>query len=265
MCFMKRIFAAVVALSISAVSHAGVVYKFESVTHGLTARTFAGTVKAEQNGVRVEVTSGDGMFFGDGSIVLSSPSRKTITVIDPSKRTFYELDLSNLLGRANGALSQFGNLVQLETKNPRVAVRDAGVAGSLEGFPVRRSHVVSSFDLVVTMFGEKSPARIEMNTDVWTTDKLPAEFANVMQSSPMRTGIDAIDKLIESQTASVKGFPLKQVTTTKVTLRGSSTTTTVTSRVSDVRQVSVPAAEFELPNGFRKVDSPVDSLFNQLR
>jgi len=262
---MKRICAVVVALACVSEVRAGIVYRFESVTEALTSHTFSGIVKADQGNVRIDVASGDGLLFGDGSVVLSSTGGRMVTVLDPSKKTFYDLDVENLLGRAVGALSQFRELVKVEAKNPRAAVRDAGNGGRIEGYPTRRSHVVSSFDLLMNMFGEKTPAHIDINTDVWSTDRLPAEFANVMQTSRLRTGIDVIDKLIESQTSSLHGFPLKQVTTTRVTTRGSTTTSTTASRVTSIRQATVAASEFAVPQGYRKVDNPVDSLLKLTR
>jgi len=256
--------AAIIAVVVVTEARAGITYRFESVTQGLTSHTFSGTVKADRGGVRIDVASGDGMFFDDGSIILSSTGGRVVTVINPSKKTFYELDLENLLGHAAGALSQFRELVNVEAKNPRVAVRDAGAGGIVEGYATHRSHVVSSFDLLMKMFGEKTPARIDINTDVWSTDRFPAEFANVMQTSRLRTGIEAIDKLIESQTTSLRGFPLKQVTTTRMTTRGSTTSSTTTSRVTSIRPATVDAAEFVVPRGYRKVDNPVDSLLKGL-
>jgi hypothetical protein len=261
---VKRILLSLTALLCALDLHAGVVYRFESVTEGLMTQTFAGTVKAEQGNVRIDVLSGDGMFFGDGSIVLSPAGSGKVTVIDPAKRTFYEIDLSNLFGRATGALSQFKDLVKVDAKNTRVAGRDAGPAGMMLSYPVRRSHVTSSFDLILNVFGEKTPARVEINTDAWTTDKFPAEIANVFQTSTLRTGIDAIDKLIDSQTSSVRGFPLKQVTTTRVTMRGSNTLSMTISNVTSIRQSPIAPAEFAMPSGYRKVDNPVDALMKRL-
>lgn len=253
----------VAALLFATELHAGVIYRFESVTGGLTTHTFAGTVKADDGKARIDVASGDGLLFGNNSVVLSSAVSPSVTVIDPAKKTFYELDVANLLARSSGALSQLGNLVKVDARNPRVVVRDAGAAGLMQGYAVRRSHVVSSFDLIVNAFGEKSPARVEVNTDIWTTDKLPAAFANVLLTSKLKTGIAAIDRLIEAQTSSLHGFPLKQVTTTRVTLRGSTTTSTTTSTVSAIRQTALAPSEFALPRGFRKVENPVEAMLNR--
>lgn len=257
---MKR-FCAVLFVLIASAAHAGVTYQFDSVTTGLTEQRMNGAVKAEGQNVRVEIVRGDGMFFGDGSLVLSTDGGKTLSVVDPKSRSYYVLDLNDLL--ANSVLQQFGSLFDIKVQNPRVAVRDRGAAGAMVGYPVRKSTVDSSYEFALKTLGERSTIRVQMTTDVWSTDRVPAEFTSFLQMRGFRTGIEAVDKVLAAQTGSIKGFPLKQITTTRVFMGPKPVTSTTTSTVTGLRQASFAPAQFALPAGYRKTGSPVEKLMKQ--
>ncbi|HEY3055323.1 MAG TPA: hypothetical protein VGK31_05270 [Thermoanaerobaculia bacterium] len=263
---MKRIAAVVVALAFVSEVHAGITYRFESVTEAASPHVFTGVVKADQGKVRMEVVSGADaqLIFEKGSVVLSSSGSGILTVLNPSKKTYYEMDLGHLLAGAATFMST--PYAKIDVKNPRVSVSKKGSGGSLQGFPTTRSTIDSSFDMVLKMMGEtKPPIRLSMTTEVWSTDRLPATAANVIESIRVRTGVESLDKMIDAQTSGVVGFPLKQVTTTRITMNGSTTTGRTRSQVTDIRQSSFAASEFAVPAGFTKVDNPLEAKLNELR
>jgi hypothetical protein len=103
-------------------------------------------------------------------------------------------------------------------------------------------------------------SRVEMRTDVWTTPKLSADYATFVQSRGLRTGIEAIDALIEGQSKGVKGFPLRQITTVRTTQRGRVDEQTTTVSISKIREGAIPPAAFEIPKGFSEKPSPIEAM-----
>jgi hypothetical protein len=257
---MKQFLCALVVLISVSPATAGVAYDFVSVTSGLTPQTIRGTVEVEGPGMRVDFASGDGVLFKKGCRAVTSNGGKTLAVIDPAAQSFYQLDLSSLLGGADGLLKQFGGLVKFEVENPRVSVRESGSGPAVAGFPTRKSNVTSSYELIVNTMGQKLPIRMQMTTDVWWTDKLAAELTNPLQMRGMRTGIDALDKLLETQTKTIRGFPLKQITTTRIVMKGSTMTSKTTSEVSNVRKATFAPGRFAVPAGYVLAPSPLDKL-----
>ena len=259
---MKQSFAVAIALLAAVSTFAGVTYEFKSVTGGITDQTIAGSVRAEGSSMRIDFTTGDGTLFTTGSYALSTGGSK-LTVVDPAAKTYYELDTDALLGGADALLGQFGGAVKFEVKDPKVKVTAGGAAGTVAGFPAQKSRVDSSYAMVIDAFGQKIDIAMEMGTDVWWTDKLPADAMTFLQARSFKTGVEAVDKMLAAQTAAVKGFPLKQVTTTKIVMNNNPITTTSTSEVTNVKQGKVDPSVFAKPAGLKKIDSPLDGMLKQ--
>jgi hypothetical protein len=81
----------------------------------------------------------------------------------------------------------------------------------------------------------------------------------------LRTGVEGLDKQIVAQTAGVKGFPLKQVSTVRMTQGTNDMTMTTTALVSNIEKKSVNAAVFAMPAGFTKVDDPITKMMKQMK
>ena len=260
---MKRLVTVVLAAVLAPAAFAGVTYRFDSSSSGMASQSISGVVKADQGKVRIDITSGDGMMFESGSVMFASGGG-VITVAKPADKTFYEIDPSNLLGSGAGAMSQLQGLVNIDARNPSVSVRDGGNGGTVEGYATRKALVDTSYDLVMDMFGQKTTTSIATKSEVWWTADIPAEYANVFQTSTLRTGIAAIDKILASQSASIKRFPLKQVTSTTMTINGGVQRSTSTTTVTGVKQMAVAPAELVMPSGYRKVESPIESMMGKL-
>lgn len=258
---MKRALLLLASLLLASSSTAGVTYEFESVTSGLTAQKVSGTVKAEGSALRMELARGDGILFQDGAVVLSTDGGKTLTVADPRAKTFYIIDIADVLGGADSMIAQFGALVSV--RDPKVSVRHGGAAGKLAGYPVRKSSVESTYLIDVKAIGEKLPIRMRLTTDVWWTDRLGPEFTNFLQMRGLRTGIDAVDKVLASQTAAIQGFPLKQITRTEVTMNRNTMRSTSTSTVSGLRTTPIKPSEFTLGRDYRRTESPIQRLMKR--
>ena len=263
---MRSLFASfAVALFVASSAVAGVTYDFSSVSSGTSSGTITGTVKAEGANLRVDISRGDGVMFEKGSWVVSRDGGKTLQVVNPAAKTYYVLNFAELLGGANSLLQSLGGAgVKLDVRNPKVSVKDGGNGGTLEGFPTKKSTISSAYEIAVSGLARPMSMNVQLATEVWWTDKLPSEFTNFLQMQGMRTGIDMVDKLIETQQGTIKGFPLKQVTTTKMNFGGGDMTSTTTSTVTNVKKVAVPSATFAMPAGFTQTESPLEKMMSGL-
>lgn len=258
---MKRLIVTLVVLAMALPAIAGISYRFTTTTEGTRESKVSGIVKNDGPRGRVEITSGDELLFKSGTVILSGGG-STITVFDPAKKTYYDLDLARYLRQTAGGQSPY---VSVEIRNPRVSVRELGSGGTIEGYPARRARLVSSFEVIPKYAGQlQMEIGMNLDSEIWLTDRLPADAANVLTSSRLRTGVEAIDKIIDSS-ASLRGFPLKQVTTTKATIGNmSSSGGKSTTVVSDIRQVNVGPAEFVVPAGYRKTDDPLEAMLKTI-
>lgn len=261
---MKRLCAAILVAA-APCAFAGLTYKTQSTTTGFRNVTIAGSVAVDGPRLRMDVTKGDNMVFKDNSIVMSTDAGKTMAVFDPSSKTFYDLRLEEILGGANSVLQGLGDLVKIEFANPRVSVRDAGDGGAIEGYPTRKFVLDASYDMNINAMGQPITSHMSMNTESWTTDKLAPEMTSFLQMRGLRTGVEVIDKLIEAQSSTMRGFPLKQISTLHVSQGGQDMTMVTTATTSDIQQKNVDASQFVTPAGYTKVDDPITKMMKAMK
>lgn len=249
---MKRLaLFTIVTLAATSLS-AGYRYRFESVVaQPRGERSTAGRVTVDHENARIEFDRGDEMLFADKAVVLSHDGGRSLTVIDPSAATYYQLGLDQVLSGTRK--------MEMTVAHPKVTVTDRGEGGEVNGFPTHRYDVDSSYDVTVQVMGQEMSNHIETKSELWVTEKLPTGLVTFVQLRGFRVGIEEVDRLIESETASIRGFPLKQVmTSTTTTSRRGSRSWTTTTTISDVKETDVPASAFEVPAGYTRTEVPVN-------
>jgi hypothetical protein len=261
---MKR-FPAILFLLLAPSAFAGLTYKAQSTTTGVRNITIVGTVAIDGSHMRMDVTQGDKMLFNDNAVVLSNDGGKTMSVFDPATKTYFDLQLQDALGNTSSMLKSFGDMVKINFDNPHVTVHDAGEGGTVEGFPTHKYVLDASYDMNIDAMGQKMTTHLAMNTETWATEQLSGEMSSFLQMRGLRTGIESVDKLIEAQSTSVRGFPLKQVSTMHISQTGNDMTMTTTSTVTDVVKKNIEASSFVPPAGYTKTDDPVTKMMKQMK
>ena len=253
---MKHTVLFAICLVAAASALAGVTYDFHSETTGLQEVAIDGNVAAEGPNIRMTMTKGDGMLFKDGAILLSHDGGKSVAIYDAVAKTYYEISLDDLSAGAAGMLKNSG--FKITFVNPAVTVKDGGDGGTMNGYPTQKSVLDGSIDINIDAMGQTITSKMSMHGESWTTDKIAANAINLFQQRGVTTGIEALDKLIAAQSASLKGrFPLKQVTTIHLAQNGRDITSTTTATVSNIKEKPVEASVFASPEGFTKVKSPL--------
>lgn len=251
---MKRIVVFALAITLAPAAFAGLSYYFSATSTGAgSGPSFGGRTIVEGKGMRVEVMKGDGLLFKDGSVVLSDDGGQTLHVLDPSRKTYYDLALGDFTGKMQ---SMFGPGSSMRYSEPKVVTREAGDGGELQGYPTRRSVLDGSFTLTVDAMGQTMAVPISMTIERWATNQIDASYAMTFDGNLGATGDAAFDKAFAALLAPREGFPLKQVTTTRIKFAGHETSTSQTMTISRIRKDTAPPSTFALPAGYTKVASP---------
>lgn len=200
-------------LRFAALLLAGIVYQFQGTTG-------AGRVIADGAKMRIEFTRGDGLLFRDSSVVVSTDGGRTLTLLDPTKKTFVTINVADLAAGAT-------------VGNAKVSARELGAGGTIEGYPTRKWSLDGSYDLDVAGL----PLHVSVHSESWRTDRIADEA--------QFKGGSVIEKLLPPQ---VKGFPLKEVTT----IRTGNSSVTSSTAIHGVRRVNVAPAAFTIPAGYKK-------------
>ena len=217
----------------------------------------SGIVKVESGQSRFDVTKSDEKMFEAGAVILSSSTSSVITVFNPAKRTYYVIDFAKVASSVAETQKQLAPLVTIPT--PVATVKSEGAGELVEGFPTKRWLVDASIEIKTAL--DNSPKQITMRSEIWTTEMLPAAAASILDSSKLPG--DPILDSAGAVRAKMTGFPLKSVTVTKMTIAGSTTTSTSRTSVTGIRNATFPPSEFVLPAGYKRVDSPVDAMLNR--
>ncbi|HVR42807.1 MAG TPA: DUF4412 domain-containing protein [Thermoanaerobaculia bacterium] len=258
---MKRILAPLVLLVLCAGPlAAGMKYQFESRTAGRGGTSLVGTASVEGSNMRLDITEGDDLLFKDRAVVLSRDGGKTMIILDPREKTWFELSIGDALQAMGSMMKSMGGMFQMSIDNQTVDVKEAGDGGTIEGYPTRKYEVRTTYDLNMRIMGMKSASNVDMTTETWATTAIDPGFSTFVQTRGLRTGMEDLDALIAAQTASVKGFPLKQVTTTKTTQGRKADTQVTTMTVTGIEKASIPASEFEVPADYSQTESPLAAM-----
>lgn len=245
-------------LFLLAASHsamAGVTYSFESVTTGISSSTLAGDGASDGPKTRIHFTRGDGTVFPDDSLALMAEDGKSMSVVDLKAKTYYVLPVEDLV-------SGLGAAGLIKATSPVAKVTDGGAGPTIEGFPTQHMIIDVSYDLEL---GSSEKTHVTMRGEAWITDRIPGS-PNLFVAKGLRTGIPAVDKVIEARGAALsRGFALKQ--TVAITAKGGmiDLSTTIVTTMSHVKVQDIAATEFAMPAGLTRVDSPIEKLKKALR
>jgi hypothetical protein len=254
---MKRLLILCITAALALPAAAALTYDFKIVTEGPGGSEMAGKAAVDGQNVRIDFTSGDDLIFKDNSVVISNDGGETLIVLDPKKKEYYELPLDEMFSALGSILKAVGPLVKISINNPKVTLRDAGPGGAIEGMPTKKYITDMSYDMNMRVMGMNNSSSVVTQTESWVTDQLSGGLTFIQQKN-LRTGIEDVDDLIKAQSTSMKGFPLKAVTTSTSTAKnGKSTTTKSTMTITNLaRSATVPADRFKVPAGYDEVDTP---------
>lgn len=251
----------VVATLFTSSLFAGLTYDFKSTSEGTAGGQLAGKASLEGENLRMDVAQGDGIIFKDDSVVLSNDGGETLLVLDPRKKTYFELPITDLMAASGTMLKAMGGMIKFSIKNPKVAVRETGDGGSIEGYPTTRYVIDTDYDMSLTVMGMKNDSKVHSSSEIWTTSKLGEEPLMFLQQRSVRTGIEELDEILSEHAKAMRGFPLKHVTRTVTTAKNGKTQTVIsTVTISNIQKRTVAPAQFELPKGYRELEMPLPGL-----
>jgi len=257
---MKRFILPLLFVVIAQSAFAGLTYKVESVSSGVREGTISGSVEVEGKSSRFNIEHGDGMVLPDASFIISSDGGKTLSVVTPASKTYFEFALD----QATGIGSAMVGVLKIQVANPQMSVKDLGAGDKIEGYATQKKSIDVSYDMNIDMGGQPMTMKMSTSTQAWVTDQIPMESASFLQTGELHTGFDEVDKLIAAQAKAVTGFPLKQITTILMTQGESKMQVKTTTTVSGLQKKPIAASEFVIPAGFTKTDSPMEKMMKSM-
>lgn len=259
---MKRVglVIALLVLGMVQAASAAVQYEFRQTTHSdlesmpSTDVTGRGIIDGDRS--RVDFLAGTG--FPIGMYVITTNGSKTLTFVDPTKRTYVDVN-------AAGVASAIGS-ARISVTNKKVNITQLDDHPVIAGLPTDHYRLTLKYDITVAFGTIPLTQTVNEIIDKWVTQALGEVAETFLASGGIRTGNPDLDDLILTENTKIKGFALRQtisVTTlndnpapvvSKLQLNRSLTQTRELLVTSIQPKASIPTEMFVVPATYRKPD-----------
>ena len=212
----------------------------------------------------------------DGNDVIFDLASGDMTVVDGKKKTYYVVTRKDMDSMAAMMKERMNSpemkQAQEQMKNlpPEMQERMKAAMGDMFSVEVKKtgeSRTIAGYrcdEWTVTM-GTISRSEQCMTTAVKLPEQAWDSYRSYMESlRSMMQAMGPMAKSMESmaeQMKKMKGLPLATTTTTNVMGRKSTTTSEVTS----IKDGPIPASAWDVPAGYKKVDSPMKKAMERQR
>jgi hypothetical protein len=150
---------------------------------------------------RVEFVTGNA--YPPGTYVIATNGSRTMTFIDPSKKTFVEVNAASVASSIGAR--------KITIANKKIDVTKMPDQVSIAGFPTEHYRMIMSYDITVA-FGEMPLTQtVKTTIDKWTTNAFGDIGETFLASGALHTGNPDLDELMSAENTNIKGFPLKQI------------------------------------------------------
>ena len=243
---------------------AAIQYEFRqtvsSDAEGSQAVDCSGNAVIDGEKSRVEFTNCNA--YPAGSFILTTNGSRMLTFVDPTKKTFADVNAA--------ALATAIGSVKITVSNKKVNLTEMPDHPNIAGLPTNHFRLTLDYDITVTFGTMPLTQTIHTMIDRWTTMSFGDVAETFLSSGAVKTGNPDLDDLIAAESAKDKGFPLRQIIrTTAVNNRAQavkselqvSHSVTVTRELvlNTVQPVAkVADATFAVPAGFHRADPVKD-------
>ena len=195
-----------------------------------------------------------------GGFMILDATAGTMTMVDAERREAMVIDPEAMGGAIAGM--GIGGMVKTDVRDIAVDVTPLGSGERLLGYATTRYRIVRAYTMAVTVMGRTTTTRHRSEGTVWIAERFMDDpafelWAKRFASSFGRASGEGLRKLVDAESAKApKGMALKQVlTSTDTDDKGVATTTTTTMEMTELKRASIPDADFQVPSGYKVVDT----------
>lgn len=257
---MRKTMLAVVLLLATQSVWAGVSYEFvqssQSDIDQFPATNLTGRAIIDDDRSRVDFVSGN--IYAPGAYVISTDGSRTMLFVDPVSKSYSEVNAAAIAatyGATNIGIQNFKVVPTILDDHPLIA-----------GIPTEHHHLTITYDMTLQYGTMPLTQKITEEIDKWVTTQFGEVADSFFAGGSIKTGNPKLDALIEAETRTIKGFPLRQSVTVKATnpigpAPGSQlkiNTVRTQQRellVTSIRPLTADASVFRVPAAFKKIDS----------
>lgn len=257
---MRKMMAAIVFLLAAQSGWAGVSYEFiqssQSDIEQIPSTNLTGRAILDGSRSRIDFVSGN--IYAPGAYVLSTDGNKTQLWVDPVTKTYSEIN--------SAAIAAGYGAANVKIENFKASTTKLDDHQTVAGIATDHYRLTISYDMTLPYGNMPLTQNIHEDIDKWTTDQFGEVANSFLAGGGIQTGNPQLDQIIQAETTSIKGFPLRQTVVVSTTnprgkAPGSELKLSNVRRqqrdllVTSIRTMNPVAAAFTVPSTFRKIDA----------
>ena len=249
-------------------------YRFTMVTSEQDATR--GTVTVLGDRARMEVEKGSRVRAGDANasatvanaggrnwFLLTEDGRR-ITIVDPEKETYQEMDAASFTGLIGTVMRAMDTFMTMEIEQPTVYAQRVGDGGTVAGRRTERWALVQEFTTNIGMLGKTSREMHRIVTDYWIAPGLALpdnplfELVTRGEAALAQSDKHYVERVDRARRSLPKGAPLRIVVTAASSDLADGKVKPPKVRrmeISDLAPVTVSPSLLEVPRGYERSKS----------
>jgi hypothetical protein len=184
---------------------AAIQYEFRQTTtsdlESIPATDCVGRAIIDGDRSRIEFLSGNA--YPSGTYVIATNGSRLMTFIDPSKKSFLEVNAASVA-------TSIGSR-KITVTNKKIDVTKMPDETKIAGFPTEHYRMTMSYDITVAFGNLPLTQTVKTTIDKWTTTAFGDVGDTFLASGALHTGNPDLDDLVSAENTSIKGFALKQI------------------------------------------------------
>ena len=261
---MRRVMLGVVLVLAVQNANAAIEYEFRQISHSdlenVGPTDFSGRALIDGDRSRVEFLAGTG--YKAGTYVISTNGSRTMTFVDPAKKAYLDVNAGTVASTVGAA--------KFTITNKKVDLTKMDDHPIIAGLPTDHYRLSLSYDITLNVGELTLTQAVTSLEDKYVTGAFGEVSSTYLAAGALKTGNQDLDDLIEIENTKVKGFVLKQVSSTtttnnskpvpgsKLQVSRTNTTTREITVTSIQPKAAVNMAVFMVPVGFHKADITKD-------
>ncbi|MEO8217314.1 MAG: DUF4412 domain-containing protein [Acidobacteriota bacterium] len=258
---MKRLLCVLALVLSSPGLFAAVRYEFRQTTRSdfqtMPPTDVQGKAIIDGDQSRVDFVSGSA--YGPGSYMITSGGAQKLYIVNPTDKTYSMVDVAGSAGALGSSPITINNL-----KSKFEKLGDHPV---IAGLPTEHYRMIATYDITVLFGTIPLTQGVETVIEKWVTTAFGDVGATFLLTGAPKTGNANLDKVLDAETADVKGLPLRQlitISTTSEAVKGRkselrlSPTRKQTSEMVVTSVQALPVISpvmFQVPATYRRVDN----------
>ncbi len=199
-------FAAMLLVFTALSASAAIQYEFRQTTssdlESIPSTDCVGRAIIDGDRSRVEFVSGNA--YPAGSYIIATNGSRSMTFIDPSRKSFVEINAASV------ASSIGGQKIAIANKKIEAVVKMPDQT-TVAGLPTEHYRLSMSYDITVTFGSLPLTQTVKTTIDKWTTSAFGDVGDTFLAGGALNTGNPDLDELISAENSRIKGFALRQV------------------------------------------------------